>query len=206
MKNMKKTAGVLLLPLLAFALSATPALAADRSGKEVVETVCSVCHAIGKDGAPKIGDQAAWAQRASKGMDKLTQNAITGVRNMPAHGGQAKLTDLEMTRAVGYMVSGGKAADATKVYKAENLRTGEQVVQERCQECHVAGKQGAPKLGDMNEWKPRLQGGVDRLVKSAIGGHNSMPARGGMANLSDAEMKAAVEFMVSKTGGTAPAK
>jgi cytochrome c5 len=139
-------------------------------------------------------------------MDKLTHNAITGVRNMPAHGGQAALTDLEMTRAVGYMVSGGKAADANKVYKYAGERTGAQVVEERCQECHIAGKQGAPKLGDMNEWKPRLQNGVDRLVKSAIGGHNSMPARGGMANLSDAEMKAAVEFMVSKTGGGAASK
>ena len=41
---------------------------------------------------------------------------------------------------------------------------------------------------------------------SAIGGHNNMPARGGMADLSDAEMKAAVEFMVSKTGGAAASK
>lgn len=206
MKKMKISASGILLPLLAIALSSASALAADRSGKEVVDTVCAACHTTGKDGAPKIGDQAAWAERAAKGLDKLTQNAITGVRNMPAHGGQAALSDLEMTRAVGYMVSGGKAADAKKVAKPAKARTGEQVVQERCQECHVAGKQGAPKLGDMNEWKPRLQGGVDRLVKSAIGGHNSMPARGGMANLSDAEMKAAVEFMVSKTGGSAPAK
>jgi cytochrome c5 len=206
MKKMKIAPGGLMLPLLAIALSAAPAFAADRSGKEVVETVCIGCHATGKDGAPKFGDQAAWAPRAAKGMDKLTHNAITGVRNMPAHGGQAALTDLEMTRAVGYMVSGGKAADANKVYKYAGERTGAQVVEERCQECHIAGKQGAPKLGDMNEWKPRLQNGVDRLVKSAIGGHNSMPARGGMANLSDAEMKAAVEFMVSKTGGAAASK
>lgn len=206
MKKMKIAASGILLPLLALALSSAPALAADRSGKEVVDTVCASCHTTGKDGAPKIGDQAAWAERAAKGLDKLTQNAITGVRNMPAHGGQAALSDLEMTRAVGYMVSGGKAADAKKAMKPAKARTGEQVVQERCQECHATGKQGAPKLGDMNDWKPRLQNGVDPLVKSAISGHNSMPARGGLANLSDAEMKAAVEFMVSKTGGTAPAK
>jgi cytochrome c5 len=203
MKKTKIASCGLLLPILALALSAAPAHAADRSGKEVVDTVCATCHATGKDGAPKIGDQAAWAQRASKGLDKMTQNAITGVRNMPAHGGQAALTDLEMTRAVGYMVSGGNAADAKKAVKPTSARTGEQVVQERCQECHATGKQGAPKLGDMNDWKPRLQKGVDPLIKSAIGGHNSMPARGGLANLSDAEMKAAVEFMISKTGGAA---
>lgn len=206
MKKMKIAASGILLPLLALALSSAPALAADRSGKEVVDTVCASCHTTGKDGAPKIGDQSAWAERAAKGLDKLTQNAITGVRNMPAHGGQAALTDLEMTRAVGYMVSGGKAADAKKAAKAAKSRTGEQVVKERCQECHTSGKQGAPKLGDMNDWKPRLQNGVDPLIKSAINGHNSMPARGGLANLSDAEMKAAVEFMVSKTGGAAASK
>lgn len=206
MKTTKITVRGLLLPFLAIALTASTAVAADRSGKEVVDTVCAACHASGKDGAPKIGDQAAWAQRAAKGLDKMTQNAITGVRNMPAHGGQAALTDLEMTRAVNYMVSGGKAADAKKAVKPAKPRTGEQVVQARCQECHTTGKQGAPKLGDMNDWKPRLQNGVEPLVKSAIGGHNNMPARGGMADLSDAEMKAAVEFMVSKTGGAAASK
>lgn len=201
MKNTKIAAGGVLLAFLALALSSVPALAADRTGKEVVETVCSGCHETGKDGAPMISDRAAWAQRAAKGLDKLTQNAISGLRNMPAHGGQATLSDLEMTRAVGYMVSGGKAADAKKAVKPAHARSGEQVVQERCQECHLTGKLGAPKLGDMNDWKPRLQNGIDPLVKSAIGGHNSMPARGGLAHLSDAEMKAAVEFMVSKTGG-----
>lgn len=206
MKTTKIASAGLLLPFLVIALSAAPASAADRSGKEVVDTVCAACHMTGKDGAPKIGDQAAWAERAAKGLDKLTQNAITGVRNMPAHGGQAALSDLEMTRAVGYMVSGGKAADAKKAAKAAKSRTGEQVVKERCQECHASGKQGAPKLGDMNDWKPRLQNGVDPLIKSAINGHNSMPARGGLANLSDVEMKAAVEFMVSKTGGAAGSK
>jgi len=206
MKNTKSAVGALLLPLLSIALLTAPAVAADRSGKEVVNSVCSTCHATGKDGAPKIGDQAAWAERAAKGLDKLTQNAISGIRNMPAHGGQAALTDLEMTRAVGYMVSGGKATDAKKAVKSAKPRTGEQVVQARCQECHTTGKQGAPKLGDMNDWKPRLQNGVDPLVKSAIGGHNNMPARGGMADLSDGEMKAAVEFMVSKIGGAAANK
>jgi cytochrome c5 len=44
----------------------------------------------------------------------MTRNAITGVRKMPAHGGQGSLTDLEITRAVTYMVSGGKTADPDK--------------------------------------------------------------------------------------------
>jgi cytochrome c5 len=196
-----------LLPLAAIlALLSGAATAADRTGKQVVDSVCAGCHISGKDGAPKLGDQAAWAQRASKGLDKLTANAITGVRNMPAHGGQAALSDVEMSRAVAYMVSGGKAADPDRAYASPSTRTGEQVVQQRCQTCHNDAKSGAPKIGEMAAWEPRLKKGVDPLVKSAINGHNTMPARGGMADLSDAEMRAAVEYMVSKLGGSAAKK
>jgi cytochrome c5 len=178
----------------------------DRTGKEVAETVCISCHATGKDGAPIMGDQAAWRHRASKGLEKLTKNALTGLRTMPAHGGQAALTDLEMTRAVAYMVSDGTAVDVDKVYAWPQVRSGAQVVQERCQECHSTGANGAPKIGEMIDWRPRLKAGVDALVRSAITGHNAMPARGGLANMSDAEIRGAVEFMVGKAGGKVAAK
>lgn len=192
-----------MLPLVSalFCLVLTPAVAAERSGKEVVNSVCATCHATGTDGAPKIGDKAEWAKRAAKGLDKVTANAIAGVRSMPAHGGQASLSDVEMSRAVAYMVSGGKAVDTNKPYSSPKTRSGQMVFQERCQECHAEGKNGAPKYGDMEAWKPRLANGVDPLVKSAIGGHKQMPARGGMANLSDAEMRSAVEYMVAALGG-----
>lgn len=192
-----------MLPLASaiFCLVLTPAVAAERSGKEVVNSVCATCHAAGTDGAPKIGDKAEWAKRAAKGLDKVTANAIAGVRSMPAHGGQAALSDVEMSRAVAYMVSGGKAVDTNKPYSSPKTRSGQAVFQERCQECHAEGKNGAPKYGDMDAWKPRLANGVDPLVKSAIGGHKQMPARGGMANLSDAEMRSAVEYMVAALGG-----
>lgn len=178
-----------------------PVIAADRSGKEVVDAVCASCHASGKDGAPRIGSAADWSKRANQGLDKLTQNAITGVRKMPSHGGQVSLSDLEMSRAIAYMISGGNAVEPNKAYNTSKPRTGEQVVADVCASCHATGKQGAPEIGSMDAWKPRLAGGVDRLVASAVKGHNSMPARGGMANLSDAEIKDAVNFMVAKIGG-----
>lgn len=185
------------LSLLGVIGSAGAATTPDRSGKEVVEAVCVNCHGSGKDGAPKIGDKAAWSKHASQGLNKLTENAISGIRKMPAHGGQGSLTDLEISRAIAYMVSGGAATDPNKPYSSPQHKTGEKIVAERCHECHQEGKNGAPKIGDMAAWKPRLQSGVDALVKSAIRGHNAMPARGGLANLSDADMKAAVVFMVS---------
>ncbi|RIX40984.1 MAG: cytochrome c5 family protein [Rhodocyclales bacterium GT-UBC] len=180
------------------------ASAAERSGKEIVDAVCISCHASGKDGAPKLGDQAEWSKRAAKGLSNLTANAITGVRKMPAHGGQAQLSDIEMSRAVAYMVSGGHSTDTNKAYASPQSKSGEEIVKIRCQECHAAGKNGAPKIGDGEAWKPRLKNGVDPLVKSAINGHNAMPARGGMADLSDAEMRSAVIHMVNQIA--APAK
>lgn len=174
------------------------AQAAERSGKEVVETVCASCHATGKDGAPKIGDQAEWSKRAAKGLNKVTENSITGVRKMPAHGSQANLSDVEMSRAVAYMVSGGHAVDTNKAYASPVHKTGEEIVKARCQECHATGKEGSPKIGDVEAWKPRLKNGIDPLVKSAASGHNAMPARGGLAGLSDAELKSAVIYMVNQ--------
>lgn len=182
--------------------AAGPAGAADqpdRSGKEVVEAVCVKCHGSGKDGAPKIGDRAAWSKHATQGMAPLTQNAITGIRKMPAHGGEASVTDLELSRAVAYMVSGGKAADPSKPYSSPQTKTGDQLVQEKCRECHAEGKNGAPRIGDLAAWKPRLQSGVEPLVRSAIRGHKGMPARGGMAGLSDADIRAAVAYMVDQS-------
>lgn len=184
------------LPMLVCFQSAMAETKETRTGKEVVEVVCVGCHESGKDGAPKIGDQAEWAKRASRGLGTVTEHAITGIRKMPAHGAHASLSDLEMSRAVAYMVSGGKAIDPVKPYSSPAHMSGEQLVKARCSECHATGKNGAPRVGMMDDWKPRLQFGVENLVMSAIRGHNAMPARAGMANLSDADLRAAVTFMV----------
>lgn len=173
------------------------AVKSERSGKAVYEAVCSECHATGKHGAPKFGDAIAWARRADKGMEYLAHHAIEGHRNMPAHGGQAGLTDLEVSRAVSFMVSRGYSRDPDKPYSSPKTLSGEQVVQSRCQECHTDGKMGAPRMGDFSAWEPRLKKGISTLLDSAIKGHGSMPSRGGMGSLSDAEMRSAVVFMVN---------
>ena len=74
---------------------------------------------------------------------------------------------------------------------------GEQVVKLQCVKCHEAGVNGAPKIGDREAWIPRMKQGVDTLVRSAIRGHGNMPARGGMAQLTDPEFRAAVLYMFS---------
>jgi cytochrome c5 len=54
---------------------------------------------------------------------------------------------------------------------------------------------GAPRIGDKDAWIQRAKLGFDSVVRSAINGHGAMPARGGMANLTDPEMRAAVTYM-----------
>lgn len=72
-----------------------------------------------------------------------------------------------------------------------------------CGTCHAAGIAGAPKTGDAGAWKDRLAKGKDALYNNAIKGFQGksgfMPAKGGNASLADADVKAAVDFMVSKS-------
>ena len=79
-------------------------------------------------------------------------------------------------------------------------RDGQQVYQATCIACHGAGIAGAPKLGDKGQWAARIAKGVDILYASSVNGIQSsagvMPARGGNPALSDAELRAAVEYMV----------
>jgi len=67
-----------------------------------------------------------------------------------------------------------------------------------CVACHAIGLLESPKVGDKAAWEKRIQanGDMDGLVKSAIVGKGAMPPRGGNAGLSDAEVKAAIEFMM----------
>jgi cytochrome c5 len=184
------------------ALAAAPALAqGDRSGKEVVDHVCAACHATGKDGAPRIGDAAAWAPREKRGLSALTATALEGVRKMPPHGGSASLTDMELKRAITYMVnqSGGKWTEPIDRRNLPAARSGEQIVKTQCVKCHGEGVNGAPKIGDKAAWIDRAKLGFDSVVRSAINGHGAMPARGGMPNLTDPEMKAAVTYMFQQS-------
>lgn len=73
---------------------------------------------------------------------------------------------------------------------------GEALYKQTCAVCHAAGVAGAPKFGDKAAWAARLTLGVDGLTASAIKGKNAMPPKGG-STASEADIKAAVEYMVT---------
>ena len=170
-----------------------------RSGKEVVDTVCAACHREGGNGAPRIGDKQAWASRTSQGLSALTQNALTGIRAMPSHGGNPSVSDFEIERAITYIVnqSGGQWVEPLTGTTPAALRQSEQIVQTQCAKCHQEGLEGAPKIGDRTAWIPRLKKGLNPLIKSAMHGRGAMPASGGDTELSDLEIQGAVIYMVN---------
>jgi cytochrome c5 len=189
--------------------------AGGKSGEEVFKSTCAACHQTGVAGAPKIGNKADWGPRIKEGLNELVKDAINGVRAMPPKGGNASLSDDEVARAVVYMANqaGAKFKEpAPKAQKpqavaaaapggskpAAGAAEGKTVFDGTCTACHSTGVAGAPKLGDKAAWAPRIQQGVDTLVQHALQGKNAMPPKGGNASLSDAEVRAAVEFMVSQ--------
>ena len=84
--------------------SNAPAAAVPTTGEQAYATVCSVCHAQGINGAPKVGDHAAWEPRIAQGKEALYSHAIAGKGNMPARGGTT-WPDATVRMAVDYLVS-----------------------------------------------------------------------------------------------------
>jgi len=138
----------------------------------------------------------------------LLATYVTGAKREGA--GSSAMTPeaiAERLRPVGTVVlaaAGGGAGGA--------LKSGEAVYNLACVACHGAGVAGAPKTGDVAAWKPRLSQGFDTLVKHAVEGFKTMPAKGGNASLDPVEVARAVAFMGNQAGGkftepaAAPAK
>jgi cytochrome c5 len=186
-----------------------------QSGEAVYKLACAACHGTGAAGAPKLGDAPAWAPRIGQGYETLVKHSVEGFKGMPAKGGNADLDPIEVARATAYMANqaGAKfkepdaptAAAAAAPPDKLGSHSGEQVVAEACGACHKDGAGGAPKIGDWAAWKPRVEKGLDKLYESAITGHGGMPARGGMAKLTDAEIRRAIEYMFKAGQQVAPA-
>ena len=85
------------------AVSAEP-----KSGKEVYDSSCTTCHAVGVSGAPKMGHPEDWNPRLANGIDTLYTHAINGFNAMPAKGLCMACSDDEVTAAVDYMLENSK--------------------------------------------------------------------------------------------------
>ncbi|MEE8118057.1 MAG: c-type cytochrome [Gammaproteobacteria bacterium] len=100
-------------------------------------------------------------------------------------------------------VGGSAVATTTTPSAAPQAADGKAIYEGACAVCHGMGIAGAPKFGDAAAWKDRVAHGADTLVEQAINGYQGtsglMPPKGGRADLSDADVKAAVEYMVENS-------
>ena len=100
-------------------------------------------------------------------------------------------------------VAAPNAAPAAPMAASGNTAKGEDIYKQTCFACHAAGVAGAPKLGDKVAWGPRIAQGNDTLYTHSIKGFQGkvgmMPPKGGNMTLSDADVKAAVDYMVAQS-------
>jgi cytochrome c5 len=88
----------------------------------------------------------------------------------------------------------GALLGAVSIASADGQATYKRV----CFACHDFGAAGAPKLAEKEKWAPRIAKGIDTLLASVKSGLNAMPPRGTCSTCSDAELRAAVEYMVGQ--------
>ncbi|SEL59429.1 c-type cytochrome [Nitrosovibrio tenuis] len=130
---------------------------------------------------PAFSDQAVAKRLRPVGSLVLaTDSPQAEVKSAPM-AGQA------MTAPATSMAASGQGDKITAIYTSS------------CAACHATGAAGAPKLGDKAAWAPRIKAGAESLYNSALKGKNAMPPKGGNASLSDTDVKALVDYMVSQS-------
>ncbi|WP_310634195.1 c-type cytochrome [Paraburkholderia sp.] len=98
--------------------------------------------------------------------------------------------------AIPQAASGGNATAGGATQSADASQAGKALYTQVCQACHAAGVLNAPKFGNKDDWAPRLKEPMDTVYNYALHGKGAMPPKGG-SNASDADVKAAVDYMVS---------
>ncbi len=102
------------------------------------------------------------------------------------------------TALLGYGSGAEDVVEETKVAKGHEL--GQKIYDGTCRLCHGTGLAGAPKIEDTTTWEHRLKQGLAKVHKHAIDGFSGqygvMPPKGGNMDLTEEEVKAAVDFML----------
>ena len=220
------SSGLALVALITVAAAqAAGGAAADIGAGERRAAVCFACH--NPDGISKIAgtphlagqdraylEQALHAYRDGETRQNPTMNAMAkplsdqDIVNIAAwfslqprqYGGSSSADTCERIRPVGEVVIGAAepiASAPPTAQRAVTPRSGEAVYRAACVACHGAGVAGAPKFGNAADWAPRLAQGTDSPLLHAVQGFRAMPPRGGCADCSDAEIRAAVDYLTA---------
>ena len=157
----------------------------DYSDFEIARAVVYMAN----DGGAKFAEPAQPAPGAATGASAAA----------PASGAAAGATDnAQAAAAVAALANVPPASSeaAAGSQSADASQAGKALYTQVCQACHAAGVLNAPKFGDKDAWALRLKEPMDTVYNYALHGKGAMPPKGG-SNASDADVKAAVDYMVS---------
>ncbi|MCH9739800.1 MAG: c-type cytochrome [Epsilonproteobacteria bacterium] len=79
------------------------------------------------------------------------------------------------------------------------VHPGLKVYEASCSVCHATDAMGAPNVGNKEAWDAALEKGIDKVYSNGIDGINAMPPKGGAVDLTDAQFKAAVDYMIENS-------
>lgn len=114
---------------------------------------------------------------------------------------QADIPGGEVAAAAPVVTEAPAATEAPATTEAPAEATadaGKSIYDKTCFACHLTGVANAPLLGNKEMWAPRIALGADALYASVINGKGAMPPKGGAMQLSDDDVKTAVDYMVSQ--------
>jgi len=92
----------------------------------------------------------------------------------------------------------GEDCGAATASASSGGMSGQAIYDQFCFACHATGVGGAPLFGDLDQWQPRIDKGMDALIATTLNGLNAMPPRGTCMNCSDDELRAAVDYMLEQ--------
>ncbi|WP_321865320.1 c-type cytochrome [Paraburkholderia tropica] len=147
--------------------------------------------------APGAANAASGAAAAAPGAANAASGAAAAApaaSGADANAAQASAAAAAIA-AIPQAASGNPAAGGA-TQSADASQAGKALYTQVCQACHAAGVLGAPKFGNKDDWAPRLKDPMDTVYNYALHGKGAMPPKGG-SNASDADVKAAVDYMVS---------
>ncbi|QBQ96285.1 c-type cytochrome [Paraburkholderia pallida] len=124
------------------------------------------------------------------------QGASAAAGAAPASGADASASAQAAAAAIAALPQASAPAAGGATQSADASQAGKALYEQVCQACHAAGVLGAPKFGNKDDWAPRLKDPMDKIYNYALHGKGQMPPKGG-SSASDADVKAAVDYMVS---------
>jgi cytochrome c5 len=143
----------------------------------------------------------AYGSRSLKGDAAMTEEAVArriapvAMMAMDPNAPAPKAADAKAPAAAAPAVAAVAIPPAAA--KAGGAADGKKTFDAACSACHATGVAGAPKHADKAAWAPRVKTGKEALYASVLKGKGAMPPKGGNTALSDADAKAAVDYMLA---------